>query len=271
MPALERAGSTRSEDETYTEIMDGDEKSSTHQTRHRALGFTKKNSNKNSSKSKSELSHYVDVITQERKQQEKIVHHSSVVKQTVKSKNATELFGSKITTDILGSGYTVNHFYYQFKTKEIMNGQSEKWINMLRNERTFLMKSLNVNRSVKTLDLSGNGKNFGDEGARLLCQVLMKNKSIENMNISGNCITNAGAIFLGRLIDKNFSIRCLDLSNNAIEDDGAQQLSDGLIHNKCLNQLIIFGNRFSSKGFMELTRVIAYNSNLRELILWEPF
>eukprot|EP01084_Bolivina_argentea_P191408 328794_1 len=203
---LERAQSFRSDDELVDDI------STTIRSRV-GLGINENQRKKGRTKSKSNLSHFTDVLQAEQSKSNNI----ALIQETVLSKNAAELFGSKVNENIVGSGYTVNHFYYQFCSNEIINGPSEKYKNMLRNEKTFLMKSLNSTIIVKILDFSNNGKNFGDDGARLLCQVLMKNKSIRTLNISGNCITNAGAIFLGRLIDKNFSIKCLNLSNNNIE------------------------------------------------------
>eukprot|EP01084_Bolivina_argentea_P122395 216886_1 len=72
--------------------------------------------NKKYSRSKSDVSGFINIIENKNN-----------------NNDARELFKRRgVGNDMLGRGYTVNHFYYKFSVSELICGSNEKWKNMLK-------------------------------------------------------------------------------------------------------------------------------------------
>jgi Ran GTPase-activating protein (RanGAP) involved in mRNA processing and transport len=90
---------------------------------------------------------------------------------------------------------------------------------------------------IKTLNLSNN--NIGDEGARYLAEVLKVKRTLIQLDLSGNQVTDGGVQLLAKaLCYPTANLAKLYLNNNQrISDLSADYLVDMLKQNRSLNAL----------------------------------
>jgi len=90
---------------------------------------------------------------------------------------------------------------------------------------------------------------LGDEGASTVSQLISTNHTVNNVNLSGNKISDNGSIALANSLASNESeVTSIDLSNNNIGEKGALALSNAFDSNKSLIELNLSNNNFKSGG-----------------------
>jgi hypothetical protein len=109
-----------------------------------------------------------------------------------------------------------------------------------------LMEELLVKRKFPVTQLILEGNEFGDEGCRVICNIVLKMKSITILNLSKNSITCAGADYLAVLLRrKDIGLKALLIHWNKILGRGSGVLAKAIEDNISLQ---IFDASFNSFG-----------------------
>ncbi|XP_045146403.1 ribonuclease inhibitor isoform X5 [Echinops telfairi] len=118
---------------------------------------------------------------------------------------------------------------------------------------TDLGAMLVQNKHLRELQLSSN--NLGDNGVQLLCQGLGQPGTTLRQLCLGDCeVTDRGCASLASLLGANCSLRDLDLSNNCMGEAGLLQLIESIRAPECtLECLVLYDIYFSDKVFQDLT------------------
>jgi len=105
--------------------------------------------------------------------------------------------------------------------------------------------ALELNRTLKILDLSNLFLGLNKENFKFLCEALEKNQNIETLNLSNNSISNHKNNYdcLTSLIKKNNHIKNLYLNGNNFEDkEGFRLFCKTMENNKILRLLSLNNN-----------------------------
>ena len=123
-------------------------------------------------------------------------------------------------------------------------------------------EAIQVNTTLETLDLSFN--RLSDDGASFISDIL---KSLQQLNMSRNDISNKGAKVIAEANRLNTTLEKLDLSFNKLSDDGASFISDGLKTNMSLQELKMSKNNITSEGAKMIAEALQLNTTLKQLDL----
>ena len=124
---------------------------------------------------------------------------------------------------------------------------------------------LHRNFTLENLNLSNNS--ISDAGAAAIAQTLHHNSTLKELDLPNNSISYAGAIALAQALHHNSTLKKLDLSNNSSSDGGAVALAQALHHNSTLNELDLPNNSISYAGAVALAQAIHRNCTLKKLDL----
>ena len=134
-----------------------------------------------------------------------------------------------------------------------------------------LTKMLLVNKSLTNLDLSGN--TFSDSGAYCIFECLQHNETLIYLNLSQTGITAtdpATGRSLTKMLQENKSLTHLDLSENRLSDSGAYCIFEGLEHNTVLRDLNLFGVlNITDNDVEHIARVLKCNRSLQMLNIYD--
>ena len=109
-----------------------------------------------------------------------------------------------------------------------------------------LMEELLVKRKFPVNQLIMEGNEFGDEGCRVICNIVLKMKTITILNLSKNSITCAGADYLAVLLRrKDIHLKALLIHWNKILGRGSGVLAKAIEDNISVQ---IFDASFNSFG-----------------------
>lgn len=100
-----------------------------------------------------------------------------------------------------------------------------------------------------------------------LLPLLLKNTSIQILNLSENDIGDTFSEDLARVLLKNSSIQELILSHNNIGDKGIEFLCSALLENTTLQRLYLVSNQFGEKGVVHLAQALLKTTSLQYLCL----
>ena len=103
-----------------------------------------------------------------------------------------------------------------------------------------LARSLEINKTLKTLDLRDN--DIGDHGTIALAEALRENQSLENIFLDGNHISDHGAIALATALRENRGLKKVFLDRNRISQHGVIALDDATKGNEVLKSISLYGN-----------------------------
>jgi len=106
--------------------------------------------------------------------------------------------------------------------------------------------------------------NFGPDDPRILMNALLDEPNIENLNMSGCRIGDAGIIQLKRLLENN-TIKTLNLSCNSITDIGMKNLCTSLKDTTELETLILSNNKITDAGIESIANLLRTNTKLKIL------
>ena len=132
---------------------------------------------------------------------------------------------------------------------------------IMRSVSTFVLEHYYIDE----LNLSSNS--ISDAGAVALAQALCHNSSLKLLDLSNNSISDAGAAALAKPLYRKSPLRSLDLSNNSISDAGGAALAKALHRNTSLVNLNLSNNSISDTGAAALAKALHHNSALEKLKL----
>ncbi|UJR14176.1 hypothetical protein I4U23_001171 [Adineta vaga] len=126
-----------------------------------------------------------------------------------------------------------------------------------------ICKMLIINRNLKKINLSGN--RFNDVDATLLIEAFEHNKTLRELNLSHNCFGEECGKVLGTFISGNESLQAIDLSWNNIRGRSAIDIAHGIKENVRLKRCNLEMNGFGPTGGQILADCIQQNGALEEL------
>ena len=128
---------------------------------------------------------------------------------------------------------------------------------------TALVEMLKENRTLQQLDISGNS--IGGGGATALAGMLKENRTLQQLDVSGNSIGGGGATALAGMLKENRTLQQLDVSGNSIGSGGATTLAEKLKENRTLQQLDVSENSIGDGGATVLADMLKENRTLQQL------
>jgi len=84
----------------------------------------------------------------------------------------------------------------------------------------------------------------------------MKNKTLKELILSENSLTDSGIDGLAAVLDTNMTLTSLDLSSNSVTSTGASLLADGLKRNRKLRELNLSFNAVDDAGAESLAEAV---------------
>ena len=122
--------------------------------------------------------------------------------------------------------------------------------------------------TLRTLELWDTPLPHNDDCIQYLCQLLTNNKSIQELIIWNNSISDRGVADICKVLEHNSTITSLNLSYNPlITSASAQALSHLLLNNSTLSELYLSGTSLSSESLLLLLQSLSVNKNMKRLIL----
>ena len=103
---------------------------------------------------------------------------------------------------------------------------------------------------------------IGDEGASVLCKVLIRHKNISLIDLKGNNITSHGFISIFEALKTNFHLKTL-----IIEWTGLESLYQLMQNNRTVTHLDVRNNRINATGAHILSNIIRNNNILHSIDL----
>ena len=154
--------------------------------------------------------------------------------------------------------------------KLLRNDPEEKWLSFIKKKIGFqgiraVAPALVRNQTVETLDLDFN--EIGDAGAEVLAKVLKKNQVLKSLELGWNAIGVKGAEALSKVLENNETLQILELNNNEIGDEGVKELGAALEKNQKLQTLELGNNQIRDAGAEVLGVALEKNQKLQKLRL----
>lgn len=126
-----------------------------------------------------------------------------------------------------------------------------------------LGKSLNQLKSLRILRI--HRSRLEDQHVRLLMQGLVKNQTIEELDLSHCLIGDQGALCIARVLCVHPKLKILNLCNNRIETLGSEGIGFALLEPGCsLEKLNLNLNPLCEGGAMGIMRALVRGTNLTE-------
>jgi Ran GTPase-activating protein (RanGAP) involved in mRNA processing and transport len=116
---------------------------------------------------------------------------------------------------------------------------------------------------------------LGEEGTKAICEALEQNKTLKELDISGNRHGNiggsAGAKHVAKMLGVNGGLTKLSLAQNNLEEAGTKTICEALEQNTTLKELDISGHEYSniggSAGAKHVAKMVRVNGALTKLCL----
>ena len=145
------------------------------------------------------------------------------------------------------------------------------------NEARTLVSALEGNRSLKVLDMSRNHIGSLESlnvvqpdfvtGGEAIAQMLIKNITLETLNLSWNLLRFDSAAAIGRALKHNSSLKSLNLRDNSFAEAGAAEIGASLIDNNTLTCLDLSNNSVTTRAAAVIAHGLSENSVLVKLNL----
>lgn len=107
----------------------------------------------------------------------------------------------------------------------------------------------------------------GADGSVRFRDLLKMNKSLVNINLEDNNLTDTGCVYISESLEENSTIKSLRLASNYIGDIGVKRLCEALLKNNAIESLDLDSNRFTITGANLLFETVNHVGNLKELHL----
>ncbi|GBG32330.1 PolyA RNA polymerase protein 1 [Hondaea fermentalgiana] len=142
---------------------------------------------------------------------------------------------------------------------------SQEWLgdDLVRSKLCALLRI--YNQDLEELDLTSNM--ISDAGADALAQTLTAPTAITHLSLAFNLIRDPGVISIARMLSVNTCLRVISLEDNRIGTQGATALAVALERNSTLQELVLSANCIDDAGLEALAPGIARNRTLRHLDL----
>ena len=127
-----------------------------------------------------------------------------------------------------------------------------------------LAEAIKVNTKLQTFDISYNHLHDGN-GILLISDSLKVNKTLCELNLSGNMIDINGMKNLAEVISVNATLKKLDISSSNISNDGLSYFCDHLKNNKALKELNLSKNMITDEEMVKFAIAIQGNVTLQVL------
>lgn len=129
---------------------------------------------------------------------------------------------------------------------------------------SILIKGLMLNKTISQIDLSHN--KISNSGARKLAKYLLSSKILTHMNLSDNSIHYEGSRYLAQALKVNKSLRHLNLKLNRIDDKGGAKLCTDLLNNNSeLESLSLSSNSLGAMFCESLAEFLKLNRTIKQL------
>ncbi|MDF3048355.1 MAG: leucine-rich repeat-containing protein 34 [Candidatus Midichloriaceae bacterium] len=163
-----------------------------------------------------------------------------------------------------------NHFgeNVQWLAEILNNNSSLKKLVLERGEiESHMLRDIglavNLSTSITTLEIAG--LELGDEGAEMLVQALIENKSLINLKLNSNKIYCKGAEAIAKLLKQNTTLEVLDINHNSMGDNGIKAIAESLKQNTSLKSVSFGNNRYDYNGAMRIIDTLKNNTTLVSL------
>ena len=127
----------------------------------------------------------------------------------------------------------------------------------------YLVQEVMQIETLQKLSISGN--KISDDGAITFSKFFKTNTTLIELNLSGNSISCNGARAIAEVLQVNGTLQKLDMSHNEICDDGTIALSEGLKSNSTLVDLDVSWNYITCKGASAFGEALEVNDTLQKL------
>jgi hypothetical protein len=140
-------------------------------------------------------------------------------------------------------------------------------------EHHFLTEKISITSKIKSLLMNlQNGSNRRsqceiDECTRLITDLLQKDSTLTELNLTRTCIHNDGAEAIINVLGINTNLTSLNLSNNYINTNGINALNNVLQINTTLTKLDLSRNYIGDQGAEVIGKALENNTTLKILCL----
>ena len=131
-----------------------------------------------------------------------------------------------------------------------------------------IFDGLAENKTIKSIDLSGNYILRSEKAMEALANVLEKNTTIMNLNLRGNRSRNGSLEGFAQALSYNTGLKNLNLESCKCGDDEAIALADALKQNSTLTHLNLNLNEIGITGAIALADALKQNSSLTHTESW---
>lgn len=130
---------------------------------------------------------------------------------------------------------------------------------------TILTKALMKNKTIEILDLGH--CEFGDDGAEALFDYLSEANILKELTISNNELSVEGWRYISSALKKNASITVLSVDSNTMGDDACKLLCQGISENQTLISLDIENNDLTNDGGEAIYNAVLNCKSLMDITL----
>jgi Ran GTPase-activating protein (RanGAP) involved in mRNA processing and transport len=129
---------------------------------------------------------------------------------------------------------------------------------------SILIKGLMLNKTITQLDLSHN--KISQSGARKISKYLLQSQILTHLNLGDNNINYEGSRYLCQAFKVNTSLISLNLKLNRIDDKAGQKMCIDLhVKNSHLEELNLAANYLANTFCESLAEYISYNQSIKKL------
>lgn len=161
----------------------------------------------------------------------------------------------------------------------------KKYADMMANKTDFVQDEKNIgdteveaiaealkeNRSVAEVDLRGNL--ITDKGAKALAEALKSNDTVKELKLSFNCkIKNAGIEAIAETLKVNNSLINLELGwlNRSVNDSAGRALEEALKRNLALKKIWLEGSEVSNETLEGINKQLEINKTINDSLKNHP-
>ena len=195
----------------------------------------------------------------------------AVINEYIRKENAVQIF--EASWNSLGSkhNWTGSNMLAFKTTFEFLGVQSdynnskeeELWhVNEI-TDQIYVKQLLQCSLDARSVNVTG--AIMTNDQMSLICDCLMNNTTLIELNLSSNKITDEKVVRLAEAIKMNTTLQSLDISHNTLSYNGISSISDCLKFNSTLCKLNLSSNKISDKGAERLAEAIQINTTLQEL------
>ena len=162
-------------------------------------------------------------------------------------------------------GYALSHITFTGKWEIDMSfcHVDDECVEMLAGGTNF-MSSMGL-KGVRITKLVMYGNNITGRGAAILVELLKENRTLQQLDVSNNCIGDGGATKLAEMLKENITLQQLSIGTNSIGDEGTMALVKMLKESRTLQQLDVSANSIGDIGTTALAEIMKENRTLQQL------